>query len=438
MDKCNQSGEHEFYEELISCIGRSPSPYHASAYLARKLRAAGYQCLVETEDWNLKPGGRYYVVRSDTSLIAWRNVSDRSLSNGLRIVGTHLDSPCLRIKPEMEFSAHGYRQLSVEVYGSPLLRTWFDRELSIAGRVFFENQQAAIDRRLVDLQKPVAFIPSIAIHLDRAANTKQSINSQIHINPLSGAGETAEAGHFYQLITEALQIDSPELEMRPVSGFDLCLYDINPPRIIGGESNFLASARIDNLVSCFAGLQALLAADTQYACLLVCNDHEEVGSLSDSGAQGGFLNDVLRRLDAADPRVVRKSAMISADGAHGVHPNYPEKHDTLHAPVLNGGVAIKINANQRYATTGELAAVIKTVAVQLEVPIQEFVSRNNMPCGTTIGPIVASETGIRTLDLGVPQLAMHSIREIAGLRDIWNLQRLLAGFFAASQVTVVD
>ena len=435
----NQQKVHsDYFADLQAYLGRSPSPYHASSNLARYLNAVGFERLDETENWNIKPGGKYYVVRNDTSLIALRSGSDASFSKGLRIVGAHLDSPCLRVNPDPHFIAYGYEQINVEVYGSVLLRTWFDRDLSVAGRVFFRDEHGKTHRSLLDFERPLVYIPSIAIHLDREANSQQNIERQKHINPILANADGPLKGGIVQLVSNHLQKGRSDSQVHSILGFDLSLYDVNPPQIIGAAQEFIASARIDNLVSCYAGFRALVEAQTDHCCLLVCNDHEEVGSVSDSGAQGGFLAAVLGRLGASEPSVIRKSALVSADGAHGIHPNFPEKHDMQHSPILNRGVVLKVNSNQRYATTGEMVSVIRNISEDLEIPLQVFVSRNNIPCGTTMGPIVASEIGIKTVDLGVPQFAMHSIREIAGLNDTLYLKRLLSGFYESDQVSLVN
>ena len=434
----NDNSNMTFVEDTCGYLRNSPSPYHASANLAELLESSGFQRLWETQEWNIKTNGKYFVVRNDTSLIAFQGAKDSYAAQGMRIVGAHLDSPCLKVNPSPLISKHGYQQVNVEVYGSALLRTWFDRDLSIAGRVFFKGQDGTIKHELVNLERPVAYIPSIAIHLEKQANTRQKIDPQKHLAPLIATSRDNGAENLNQLIVQQLGDGLNENDAESLLGFDLSFYDVSPPRIIGAEREFLASARIDNLVSCYAGLNALLEAESDNFCMLVCNDHEEVGSVSDSGAQGSFLASVLDRLIGRSPTVIRHSALLSADGAHGIHPNYPQKHDEQHAPVINAGVVLKVNANQRYATTGEMVSVARNICEKLEIPLQMFVSRNNIPCGTTIGPIVASEIGIKTFDMGIPQFAMHSIREIAGCADLISLKRVLKGFFDSDQVSVTN
>jgi len=276
---------------------------------------------------------------------------------------------------------------------------------------------------LVNLEKPIAVIPSLAIHLDRDANKERTINPETDLPPILLNED--EAFSLASVLDEATQGGE-------ILATDLCFYDTNPAQIIGLQNDFLASARLDNLLSCFTGLQSLLTAGDSVSSLLVCNDHEEVGSASTSGAGGTFLKDVLARItpsETAKIRTLANSLLISTDNAHGVHPNYPTKHETNHGPILNKGPAIKFNANQRYATNSETAGYFKALCQGLKIESQEFVNRADMACGSTIGPITAKELGVRTLDVGVPTFAMHSIRELAGTRDAFNLYRVLSGFY---------
>ena len=417
---------------------KSPTPYHASRSIADALDRAGFIRLEETDEWKIKLGESYYVTRNDTSIVAFRNGQNSPLNSGLRLIGAHLDSPCLKLNPNPFFQGHGYERINVEVYGSALVRTWFDRDLSIAGRVFYRDVKGKVRSQLVDLAKPVAYIPSIAIHLERDANINQEIDSQQHLNPICTSIGAGGESNIYELILEQLDEVDLKLGTCAIQGFDLSLYDINAPETSGASEDFITSARIDNLLSCHAGLQAIINAETENFCVLVCNDHEEVGSVSDSGAQSPFLTSVLERTTGLDPRIIRRSILVSADGAHGIHPNYPDKHDEQHAPVLNEGPVVKFNSNQRYATTGEMVTYMKSLCEPIGIPLQFFVSRNNIPCGSTVGPITASELGIKTVDIGVAQLAMHSIREIAGVHDTINFQRLLTAFLASDSAGITD
>ena len=422
--------EDNYRNSLFDFIYRSPSPYHASRCLADFLEGAGFTRLVEEGQWSLEPGGRYYVTRNDTSLIAFRCGQNRADSAGIRAIGAHLDSPCLKLAPNPILERHGYHQLNVEVYGSPLLRTWFDRDLSIAGRIFFDNGKSSVGKCLIHKVNPLAVIPSIAIHLEREANIRQEINSQTHLNPvISGDMDSLE-----QLLLTGDDITDSGYNGQLLLGHDLSLYDVNPPECFGTGGMLISSARIDNLLSCHAGAIAIAEAKTDNFCLLVCSDHEEVGSVSDSGAGGPFLASVLRRSVGLDPSVIRRSLLISADGTHGIHPNYPHKHDDLHAPIIGDGLVIKVNANQSYASSGESVAFIRKLCENINVPHQVFISRNDIRCGSTIGPIVASEIGIRTVDVGVAQFAMHSIRELASIGDAMDFKKLLTAVLESEKV----
>ncbi len=418
----------KYSRSLLQFLQQSPTPYHAVENLAAMFDARGFRRLSETENWDIEPGGAYYAVRNGSSIAAFRAGRRGAESSGLRIVGAHTDSPCLKLNPNPDLPKSGYGAVSVEVYGSALLRTWFDRDLSVAGRVYYADNQGNLRHCLIDLAGPVAVIPSIAIHLDRQANTRQSIDTQKNLNPVFASPSSVQlgSGALVPVLEDACRRNAPDMEK--ILDFDLNLYDVAPARQTGIDGEFVSSARIDNLLSCYAGALALCnASDDQWA-MLICNDHEEVGSVSDAGAQSPFLSSVIERTVGRDARIMRKSMLISADGAHGIHPNYPGKHDLQHAPELNGGIAIKRNSNQRYATTGETAALFIRLCDSVGVPYQTFVSRNDMPCGSTIGPITAAELGIRTLDAGVAQFAMHSIRETAGIVDAYHFYSALHHF----------
>lgn len=439
-------------DDALEFIGNSPSPYHASSNICKLLEESGFRRIRETEKWRLSQGDRCYVTRNETSVIAFRYGKNSIETHGMRLVGAHIDSPCLKLNPNSIAERHGYRLANVEVYGSPLLRTWFDRDLSLAGRIFYRSSNGAVKSALIDWEEPIAVIPSIAIHLQRDANTRQEINSQIHINPMLLGRQYFDRSDIKSIIADLLRHQSIDANADAILAFDLRFYDVNPPRRIGladGEfagpsvdtapqDLFNSSARIDNLLSCYAGVWALTNAGEDNCCVLVCNDHEEVGSMSESGAQGNFLQQVLERVGGLDPKAIRRSVLISADGAHGLHPNYPEKHDDQHAPVLNKGPVIKVNSNQRYATSDETESLLRALCDDLGIPAQVFVSRNDLACGTTIGPIVASQIGIKTVDAGVAQFAMHSVRELAGWRDAVDFTNLLEAFYNCETASFVE
>jgi aspartyl aminopeptidase len=432
----NQAGLNR---ALCAFIQAAPTPFHAVAAMAAQLEGAGFTRLDEAAAWQLQPQGRYYVTRNQSSIIAFRLDATNILEQGWRMVGAHTDSPCLRVKPQPELLRNGYLQLGVEVYGGALLNPWFDRDLSLAGRVSYLDQNGAQGTCLIDFRRPLAIIPSLAIHLDREVNQKRSINAQTDLPPLvlqCGAGEQVD---FKNLLVEQIRRQHPELGAASILEFELSLYDVNPPAPGGLREEFIASARLDNLASCFLGLQALLASD-QGNALLVCNDHEEVGSNSASGAAGPFLQDTLRRIADNAPggggneafvRMLQRSMFASVDNAHGVHPNFADKHDSKHGPLLNAGPVIKFNTNQRYATNSESSAFFRRVCAEAGVPVQSFVMRSDMACGSTIGPIVATELGVSTVDIGIPTFAMHSIRELCGSQDTQYMATALTRFYSS-------
>ncbi|KXJ56020.1 MAG: aminopeptidase, partial [Neptuniibacter sp. Phe_28] len=375
----------ELLVDLKAFLQSSPTPYHAVKAMAKRLDVAGYQYLDEADSWALSEGGRYYTVRNGSSIIAWCLPKAKSvIESGFRMVGAHTDSPCLKVKPQPEIHKHDYQQLGVEVYGGVLLNPWFDRDLSMAGRVSYLDVDRRRKQALVNFQKPVAVLPSLAIHLDRDANTSRTINAQTHLPVILAQG--AHAGDFKSILSQQL-IKEGVADVAEILDYEISLYDTQEPSIVGLADEFIASARLDNLLSCFMGLNALLNADSDEGVLLVCNDHEEVGSMSAAGAQGPMLSQVIERLvPAVEDRVrmLNRSMLISADNAHGVHPNFSDKHDANHGPLLNAGPVIKINANQRYASNSETSGLFKDLAQQVGVPVQSFVVRSDMGCGSTI------------------------------------------------------
>ena len=424
-------------QDLADFIAASPTPFHATATLRARLLAAGFTALDERTDWQLEAGGRYLVTRNDSSLIAFQLGAEGALSKrGLRLIGAHTDSPCLRVKPQPEKDQQGLWQLGVEIYGGALLAPWFDRDLSLAGRVTFRNVDGALDSRLFDFQRPVAVVPNLAIHLNRGVNDGLAINPQTDMPPI--LAHSLDGGRDLRaLLASQLASEHPDCEGAQVLDYELSFYDTQRPAQLGLDGDFFSAARLDNLLSCHAGLNALLDSDGEQPCLLVCTDHEEIGSSSCCGADGPFLEDVLRRLisdDAERIQVIQRSLLVSADNAHAVHPNFAMKHDENHGPKLNAGPVIKINNNQRYATNSETAAFFRDLCARAEVPVQTFVVRSDMGCGSTIGPITASRLGVRTVDIGAPTFAMHSIRELAGSRDPGYLISVLTAFCNSAQL----
>ncbi|WP_311950488.1 M18 family aminopeptidase [Halomonas piscis] len=424
-------GEHtDTLDRLRDFLHTSPTPWHATRNMARRLERAGFQRLEETRDWELAAGGRYYVTRNDSSIIAFQ--LPRSALAALRMIGAHTDSPGLHLKPNASQYAAGWLQLGVQVYGGALLAPWFDRDLGLAGRVHVRHGDGRLESVLLNVDRPVATVPSLAIHLDREANSGRAINPQTQMAPVLLQSESATLTPLLQ----AWLVQEHGLDDVEVVDFELSFYDVQPPALVGVKQELIASARLDNLLSCFAGVEALLECDGEQGALLVANDHEEVGSASACGAQGPFLNDVLRRLneqvggksEASLVQLIQSSLMVSCDNAHALHPNFLDKHDEQHGPAINQGPVIKVNASQRYATSSATGALFRDICREAAVPVQAFVTRADMGCGSTIGPITATEVGVPTLDVGVPQWAMHSVRETAGTEDLTYLTRALRSF----------
>jgi len=418
--------------DLLAFIEAAPTPYHAVSEVADRLRQAGFRRLSERETWQLGPGDRGFVVRGGGSIAAFRMGQRSPAEAGFAIVGAHTDSPNLRLKPNAELSAHGYEQLSVEVYGGVLLHTWLDRDLGLAGRLVLEDGST----KLVRLPGAVCRVPSLAIHLNRDVNTNGlTLNSQTQLLPLAAL----ELGKNELELAERLAAAAGGgVTAKSIVGRDLCLFDTQAPTLGGARGELIFSARLDNLVSCHAALTALLAAeDTADATrVVVLYDHEEVGSESASGAGSRFLEAVLARLLACYPpssdgfaRAIAGSLLVSADMAHAVHPNYPDKHDKQHRPVLGKGPVLKVNVSQRYATDGPTAARFRAACARAGVEPQHFVSRNDIGCGSTIGPIAAAGLGLRTVDVGGPMLSMHSCRELAASADVPVMIRVLTALF---------
>lgn len=425
----------DFNLGLCQFLDASPTPFHAVEMMKAKLIQHNYKPLDERNSWGTLPAGRYFVTRNDSSIVAF-NLPNQDLAEiGFRMVGAHTDSPCLQVKPQPEKCSHSLWQLGVEVYGGALLNPWFDRDLSMAGRVSYVDSDDQIQHTLINFKKPLAVIPSLAIHLDRDVNQSRSVNPQLHLPPIIFQGVDDPKFDFRELLRDQVLIEYPDCDITKVLDYEISLYDTQPAALTGLKKDFISSARLDNLLSCYVGLNALIHDDEHVANLLICTDHEEVGSMSTSGAQGSLLESVLMRLCSdieQHHRMIQRSIMISADNAHAIHPNFADKHDAEHGPKLNHGPVIKTNANQRYATNSETSAFFRQLCQQLDVPVQDFVVRTDMTCGSTIGPLTASALGVRTLDIGVPTFAMHSIRELAGSQDAYLLNKVLTRFYSNS------
>jgi aspartyl aminopeptidase len=416
--------------DLLAFIDAAPTPYHAVAQVAERLDKSGFVELDEREEWSVAAGLKAYVVRAGT-IVAFMAGSEPPSRAGFSLLGAHTDSPNLRVKPAPDQDSAGHRQIGVEVYGGVLLSTWLDRDLSLAGRVALRGGTT----ELVDFARPVCRIPNLAIHLDREVNTRGLvINPQTHLVPMLGT-ELKDHGGLRALLAAELARAGSSVAPDEILSWDLCLYDVTRGTFGGDRDEYLFSARLDNLASCHAATVALLqsgppSASTRVVALF---DHEEVGSQSAVGARSLFIQSVLERLAGGHPdagaqpiqRAFALSLMLSADMAHAVHPNYADKHDKQHRPRIGGGPVIKLNANQSYATEAVSHAAFVEACREVSLVPQYFVSRNDLPCGSTIGPISAARLGIRTIDVGNPMLSMHSCREMAGANDVEPMIRVM-------------
>ncbi len=407
--------------DLRAFVDASPTSLHAVAEMARRLRDGGFTPLDERDAWSLAPGDARYVVRDGGSLVAFRVGSAPLAEAGARLVGAHTDSPTFKVRPRHDVRRAGYRLVGVEPYGGVQFHTWLDRELTVAGRLAVRGADGEVaDHRVVLPGGPLR-LPTLAIHLDRGVREGLVLDPQRHLVPVWGPELSTEPG-----LLEALA-DAAGVAVGDVVGHDLVLADTQPSAATGSDGTWVAAPRLDNLSSCHAGTAALLAASpAAHTAVLVANDHEEVGSASAEGAAGSFLADVLARLVAAtgdhDPqsylRAVARSRLASSDVAHAVHPNHADRHEPSHAPALGGGPVLKVNANQRYASDALSSGWFAARCADAGVPLQEFVSRADLPCGSTIGPLTATRLGIATVDVGNPVLGMHSCRELASAVDV--------------------
>jgi aspartyl aminopeptidase len=422
-------------QDLLAYIGQSPSPWHATATAASQLRSAGFEELEEAAEWKVQAGGRYFTVRDESSIVAFRIGHGKLAEQGFRIVGAHTDSPGLRIKPRAAQLRDRHVRLGVEVYGGPILATFADRDLTLAGRVLLREGDASTSR-LVHFNRPLLRLPNIAIHMNRQVNEEGlrfDPQEELPLFLTLAQDELPAEQHFRTLLAGELGVDADRL-----LSWELAVADTQPGAVFGVDNEFIAAPQIDNLASCHAGLTALLAAE-EPAGVSMCAffDHEEVGSQSYKGADGSFLGDVLSRVAAGlgcDGEQLRRACarglVLSADMAHAWHPNFARFYDEQHPVLLNGGPVIKINAKQRYATDARGEAYVQQLAAAAGVPCQKYVHRSDLPCGSTVGPITAARLGIRAVDIGNPMWSMHSLRESAGVHDHARMIALLTAFFS--------
>ncbi len=432
----------ESARDLLRFIDASPTPYHAVEEVARRLDAAGYVRIVEQDPWDIQPGTQAYVIRNEGSIIAFHVGEEPIVEAGCNVIGAHTDSPNLRIRPNPDGVRGGCSVLGIEPYGGVLLHTWLDRDLSLAGRVTVRTDEGARFEALVDLEKPLFRVPNLAIHLQREIRSDGlKLNPQRHLRPLVGL---QSAPTLESMVLDAIVESYEELPVRPsqILAHDLMLYDTQPSSLAGVDDVFINAPRLDNLGSCHAALSALLAgsdAPAPFTRIVALWDHEEVGSRTADGAAGSFLRDVFSRLTGGREdlrRCMAMSTLVSCDMAHAVHPNYEDRHDPAHMPRLGAGPVIKWNQGQSYASDSGTGGYFASLCTDAGVSYQHFVSRNDMGCGSTIGPIASASLGIRTVDVGNPMLSMHSCREMAGSGDVAPMIRVLSHYLGVSDRAV--
>ncbi|MEQ1739814.1 MAG: M18 family aminopeptidase [Methyloglobulus sp.] len=427
---------HHQIQNLLSFIDTSPSPWHVASTIESLLKPFQFTKLDETTKWQLQPGGRYYVVRDDSSIILFVLGTKPLLESGFKIVGAHTDSPGLRVKPNAVNGKDSLLRLNVEIYGGPILATFTDRDLSLAGRICYKNDQNQIASQLIMFDKPLLRLPNLAIHMNRTVNEdglKLHKQNELPLILSALSEQQLPPDYFLSLLEKQSGIDSTQ-----ILSWDLAVYDTQKGAIWGAENEFYSNSQLDNLASCHAALQALLddtALNGENTLVCAFFDHEEIGSESKQGADGSFLPDVLQRIALASceqqdfARIMAKSFLVSADMAHAYQPNFPAAYDHDHKVMVNKGPVIKVNTNHRYSSESISQAMFIDWCNQANVPYQYYSHRCDLPCGSTIGPITSAKLGIRSVDVGNPMWAMHSIRESAGVFDHDHMIAVLKIFF---------
>lgn len=422
--------------ELLDFINVSPTAYHATNTVKQYVEKRGFKKIKENEKWNLDKRGKYYVEKNNSAIIAFEVGTGDIIENGFRIIGAHTDAPSFKIKPSAEMNVENkYVKLNTEVYGGPILSTWFDRPLSLAGRVVVKGKTALNPEvKLVDINKPLLIIPNIAIHMNRGVNDGYAFNAQKDTLPLLGfINEKFEKEEYLlTVLSENLNVDKKD-----ILDFDLFLYEYEKGCLIGLEEELISSSRLDDLCMLFSALKGLTDSKENKATkVLIAIDNEEIGSLTAQGARSTFIKTILERIALALGKsreeffiTLNNSSMISSDVAHAVHPNQGDKCDPTNRPILGGGPVIKIAASGSYSTDSFASAVFQSVCKQAEVPCQKFVNRSDMRGGTTIGPMSAADLGIPVMDIGTPLLAMHSVRELGSVDDNYYTAKAFTEFY---------
>ncbi|MGL5317143.1 MAG: M18 family aminopeptidase [Bacteroidales bacterium] len=428
--------EKELARKLINFIGESPSTYHAVDTVKEQLLSYGFTQLRMGDAWKIKKGGKYFVKKNHSSIFAFVPGEGEIAQEGFKMICAHADSPTFRIKPKAEMTVEGrYLKLNTEVYGGPILYTWFDRPLSLAGRVMLKsNDPLNPTTALVNIKRPLLIIPHLAIHLNRAVNDGVNISKQKDMLPVIALiNEHFEKENLLvRLVAQELEVNAED-----VLDFDLTLYDYAKGELVGLNEEFISCGRLDDLAMVHAGVQSLLSSEScAKTKVLAIFDNEEVGSGTKQGAASPILKNILERMIYAMGgsmddfyRAIDHSFMISADMAHALHPNYPEKHDPTNHPLMNGGPVIKIHANQKYVSDGDSIAVFQTICQMAEVPCQKFVNHSDMVGGSTLGNILLSQMEMRGVDIGNPMWGMHSVRETAGVLDHSSIVKVFTKFY---------
>lgn len=429
--------EKKLAKELIDFLYKSPTAYHAASSVKDMLDNEGFEEIFEKDSWKFKKGGKYYLVKNNSAVIAFKVGNGEIEKDGFRLIGAHTDAPGFRIKPNAEMKTEDhYVRLNTEVYGGPILYTWFDRPLGIAGRVILKGKSALKPRvELVNINKPVLIIPSLAIHMNRSVNEGYNFNRQKDTLPLVGFvnEELEKKGYLMSLLTDELGVSEDE-----ILDFDLFLYEYEKGCVMGINEELISAGKLDDQWMVFAGIKALInSTDIDSTKVMICIDNEEIGSLTAQGAQSKLIRGTLERIAIALGknseeffRAVSNSIMISADLAHAVHPNLPEKHDPTNRPLLGNGPVLKIAASGSYSTEGVAAGIFESVCKEANVPVQKFVNRSDVRGGTTIGPMSAADLCIPVIDMGAPLIGMHSIRELASVKDNFYTIEAFTKFFS--------
>ena len=429
--------EKRLAQELIDFLYKSPTAYHAASSVKDMLDNEGFEEIFEKDAWKFKKGGKYYLVKNNSAVIAFKVGNGEIEKDGFRLIGAHTDAPGFRIKPNAEMKTEDhYVRLNTEVYGGPILYTWFDRPLGIAGRVILKGKSALKPRvELVNINKPVLIIPSLAIHMNRSVNEGYNFNRQKDTLPLVGFvnEELEKKGYLMSLLTKELGVSEDE-----ILDFDLYLYEYEKGCVMGINEELISAGKLDDQWMVFAGVKALInSTDIDSTKVMICIDNEEIGSLTAQGARSKLIRGTLERIAIALGknseeffRAVSNSVMISADLAHAVHPNLPEKHDPTNRPLLGNGPVLKIAASGSYSTEGVAAGIFEAVCKEANVPVQKFVNRSDVRGGTTIGPMSAADLCIPVIDMGAPLIGMHSVRELASVKDNFYTIEAFTKFFS--------